>query len=239
MNKPDPMPANGAAGADNATSDKRALSELRRLILDGRIPPGEKITEVGIAGLLNLSRTPVRLALKTLEVEGMIKKREGRGYTVCDLDLDDVSKAYEVRGVLEGLAARRLAMSGMPDDVRQKLKRSLATTERALQKLSEGSDEGVDLYQQGNTLFHNTIMDACDNSFVPFTLNRLESLPLVKMGTLVFNRDAFQTEFQRLTIGHGQHLIIFDAIDRRDPARAEAMMREHSHATISYSLLFS
>jgi GntR family transcriptional regulator of vanillate catabolism len=239
MNKSNHMPLEEAANAENATSDKRALSELRRLILDGRIPPGEKITEVGLAGLLNLSRTPVRLALKSLEVEGLIKKRQGRGYTVCDLDFDDITKAYEVRGVLEGLAARRLAMSGMSDNVRQDLKRSLSLTEAALEKLSRQDDAGVALYQEGNTLFHDTILSACDNAFVSLTLTRLQSLPLVKLGTLVFNRDAFHAEFQRLTIGHGQHLIVFDAIDKRDPARAEAMMREHSHATISYSLLFS
>ena len=90
---------------NQTTSDKRVLTALRRLIMDGSIPSGAKITEVGLSSLLKISRTPIRLALKTLEVEGLICKRDGRGYTVCDLDFDDLSKAYEVRGVLEGLAA--------------------------------------------------------------------------------------------------------------------------------------
>ncbi len=105
-----PEPEEFASGdLDTPTSDQRALAILRRMIVDGSIAPGEKITEVGIAALLDMSRTPVRLALKTLEVEGFIRKRDGRGYTVVAIELEDVSKAYEVRGVLEGLAAKLLA----------------------------------------------------------------------------------------------------------------------------------
>ncbi|WP_417674460.1 GntR family transcriptional regulator [Roseibium sp.] len=224
---------------NQTTSDKRVLTALRRLIMDGSIPSGAKITEVGLSSLLKISRTPIRLALKTLEVEGLIQKRDGRGYTVCDLDFDDLSKAYEVRGVLEGLAARRLAMSGLAQDVEIKLRRSLQMTGEAVRLIGAHDDCGVDMYQEANTLFHETILNACDNTFVPFTLTRLENLPLLKPGTLVFNSENFDMEFQRLTIGHGQHLIVFDAITKRDPARAEAMMREHSYATVNYSMLFS
>lgn len=224
---------------NQTTSDQRVLTALRRLIMDGTIPSGEKITEVGLSSLLKVSRTPIRLALKTLEVEGLIQKRDGRGYTVCDLDFDDLSKAYEVRGVLEGLAARRLAMSGMSKDVEDKLRHSLELTGEGVRLIGAHDDKGVGMYQEGNTLFHQTILNACDNAFVPFTLARLENLPLVRPGTLVFNPDNFDTEFQRLTLGHGQHLIVFDAIRQRDPGRAEALMREHSHATVSYSMLFS
>ncbi|MBO0345370.1 GntR family transcriptional regulator [Roseibium sp. CAU 1637] len=222
-----------------ASSDERVLITLRRHIMDGSIPSGEKITEVGLAGLLEVSRTPVRLALRALEVEGLIKKRSGRGYTVVDFDFDDTSNAYQVRGVLEGLAARCLAENGMSEEVDGILRRSLEMTRDALDHLRDKKDSGMDLYQEANTLFHETIMRECGNSFVPFTYTRLETVPLLKLGVLVFNHDSYDTEVQRLTIGYGQHLIVYDAIAKGDAARAEAMMREHSHATITYSMLFS
>ncbi|WP_417684996.1 GntR family transcriptional regulator [Roseibium sp.] len=224
---------------ENASSDERVLMTLRRLIMDGSIPAGEKITEVGLSGLLKVSRTPVRLALRALEVEGLIEKRSGRGYNVVDFDFEDASKAYEVRGVLEGLAARSLAQKGLEPRVDEILRSSLRLTGEALERLTARCETGVDLYQEGNRLFHETIMQECGNSFIPFTYNRLESLPLLKLGVLVFNCDAYDTEVQRLTIGHAQHLVVYDAIRKGDAARAEAMMREHSHATITYSMLFS
>lgn len=92
-----------------ATSDKRLVGELRKLILDGILLPGGKITEIQIADMFKVSRTPVKLALRTLEVEGLISKREGKGYIIVKLNEDDVFKAFEVRGVLEGLAAGTLA----------------------------------------------------------------------------------------------------------------------------------
>ncbi|MEJ8473265.1 GntR family transcriptional regulator [Roseibium algae] len=232
-------PADAVMAEKSGSSDERVLMILRRMIMDGALSASDKITEVGIASLLNVSRTPVRLALRTLEVEGLICKREGRGYDVVSFDFDDVSKAYEVRGVLEGLAARSLAQRGLSDDVDEILRQALGFTQDALTRLGDKCESGVELYLKGNKLFHETIMQECGNSFVPFTYNRLESLPLLKLGTLVFNHKSHDTEVQRLTIGHGQHLIVYDAIRKGDTARAEAMMREHSQATVTYSMLFS
>lgn len=223
---------------DASTSDQRALAILRRMIVDGTIGPEEKITEVGIAALLDVSRTPVRLALKTLEVEGFIRKRDGRGYTVVPIELEDVSKAYEVRGVLEGLAAKLLAQNGLQEEAEKRIVGSIATSERIL-----GSglpyEEKVEAYQKANTLFHETIMNFCGNDFIPFTLAKLETLPMLKIGSVAFNRHNVERELLRLTVGHAQHMIVFDAIKRGDGQRAEAMMREHANATIVYPEIFS
>lgn len=221
----------------NATSDMRVVATVRKMIIDGKINPGEKITEVGIAAALGVSRTPARLALRMLEVEGFVSKRDGRGFTVNDIKLDDISKAYQVRGVLEGLAARLLAQKGLSNGESRRLEKSLAMSERAL-RCDLALDDRIDLYQQANSLFHDTIMHCCGNDFVPFTFARLESLPLLELGVLVFNRDATDREMVRLNVAHTQHMIIFDAIRRGDQVRAEAMMREHSNATVLYSELF-
>ena len=221
-----------------STSDQRVLASLRRMILDGSIKSGEKITEVGVASLLAVSRTPARLALRTLEVEGFIRKRAGRGFTVVGVQHDDVSKAYEVRGVLEGLAARSMAQNRPHPETDAKLRKALEMTGEITAARTHCEDS-VSCYQDGNTLFHETIMNECGNSYLPFTYARLQSVPLLKLGVLVFNRNDVEQELLRLTVGHTQHMIIYDAISRGDAARAEAMMREHSNATVLYSEVFA
>ncbi len=79
------------------------------MIVDHKLKAGDKISEVQVAAMLNVSRTPARLALKTLEVEGLIKKRSGRGFTVQAVQMEDIADGVEVRGVLEGLGARVMA----------------------------------------------------------------------------------------------------------------------------------
>lgn len=224
----------GEQVTQETTADRRVAATLRQMIVDGTIGSGDKISEVAVAKLLDVSRTPARLALRTLEVEGFIRKRHGRGFTVNGVELDDISKAYQVRGVLEGLAAGLMAEKGLSKREEADLTRSLELTEQCIKPGSD-TEKIIASYQKGNTLFHNTIMEACGNSFVSFAYERIESLPLLKLGVLVFNRDKAQREMLRLTIGHTQHMIIFDAVKRRDQARAEAMMREHSNATVLYS----
>ena len=224
--------------AEATTSDQRVLASLRRMILDGSLRSGEKITEVGVAALLDVSRTPARLALRTLEVEGFIQKRSGRGFTVIGVQMDDVSKAYEVRGVLEGLAAKSMTQNGLTADTEAKLSKALHLTKDATSN-NHSYEKLIEIYQEGNTLFHETIMNECGNAYLPFTYSRLENLPLLKLGVLVFNRSNIEQEKLRMTIGHTQHMIIYDAMVRKDVARAEAMMREHSNATVLYSELFS
>ena len=229
----------GPTTIDSAeTSDKRVLAQLRRMIMDGALAPGDKISEVSVATMFEVSRTPARLALRTLEVEGLIKKRDGRGFTIQDFDLGDVSKAYEVRGVLEGLAAATLARTGAPEDVAAEISAAIEAMDRAV--ASDGPmAERVSRYQDGNMAFHEAIMRGCGNEFVGFAFDRMSTLPMIQLGTLVFNAERQQDELMRLRFGNMQHKLIFDAIQRRDPQRAEALMREHANQTLVYSSLFA
>ena len=68
---------------ETAPSDKRVLAVLHRMIMDGSLAPGSKISEVSVADMFDVSRTPARLALRALEVEGLIKKREGHTFDLC------------------------------------------------------------------------------------------------------------------------------------------------------------
>ena len=221
----------------NASSDKRLLTALHRMIMDGTLKAGEKITEVGVADMFEVSRTPARLALGALEVEGLIKKRQGRGFTVQEFNLGDIKRAYEVRGVLEGLGAGTLAKTGMSDDISALLSSVINEMELAL----DGEDDlphRIERYQDGNITFHETVMRQCGNPYVSFAFDRMETLPMIKLGTVVFKDENAKQELMRLRLGNMQHRLIYDAISKRDPQRAEAMMREHANQTLVYSALF-
>lgn len=219
-----------------ATSDKKLVTTLRQMILDGSLEPDSKISEVRVSEIFSVSRTPARLALRALEVEGLIQKREGRGYTVLSFNFDDLSKAYEVRGVLEGLAAGTIAREGLGEEVAKRLAASL---DRIDEVLSGGLsiEKCVTSYEEANVDFHETIMMESRNEFIRFAYKRLENFPLLGLGTIVFNKDRAEEEVMRLRFSNMQHRVILDAIQRRDAFRAEALMREHANQIPVYTSL--
>ncbi|ABD56705.1 GntR family transcriptional regulator [Jannaschia sp. CCS1] len=219
------------------SNSQHLQSVVRRQIVSGGREPGSRINEVALAAEFEVSRTPARTALAGLEAEGLIEKREGRGYTVCSISRADVSNAIAVRATLEALAAKTMAETGLTPEVEATLLSSIATTEAILES-DTPVKELLDGYHAANVIFHETIMQKCGNDLIAHTFERIAMLPLAKLGSLVFDRGAPQRERMRLTVGHSQHVILFDAIKQRDGARAEAMMREHSHATLNYADLF-
>lgn len=220
------------------TSDRRVLAILRRMILDGSLAPGAKVSEVSVAQMFDVSRTPARLALRTLEVEGLIRKRQGRGFTVQAFDLGGIEKAYEVRGVLEGLAAATMARSGPSEAAEAALIEAVEAMDAALAG-DLAPEEAASRYQDANVAFHETIMRSCGNDYVGFALDRMLTLPMLKLGTVVFNPARAEDDLMRLRLANMQHRLILDAIARRDAQRAETMMREHANQTLVYSRVFA
>ncbi|GAA6206813.1 GntR family transcriptional regulator [Cognatishimia sp. WU-CL00825] len=220
-----------------ADAEQRVLSELRQLILEGEIGAGEKISEVVVAQMLGVSRTPAKLALARLESTGLVEKRPGRGYTVREVKLGDVEKILMARGVLEGTAAGYMATNGASEEARRAFSHSLRLTEAIVAKNS-ASISDVEDYQTANTLFHTTIMEQCGNEYIMMAYDRIRHLPLAELGAVASRTDRLDGEFLRMSIGHAQHAVIHDAIMRGDAMRAEMVMREHSNATLDYARLF-
>lgn len=220
-------------------STQQVLAQVRRRLLDGGYAPDHRLSEASIAREMGVSRTPARTALAALEAEGLIEKRAGRGYSIRPVSSADVAKAIDVRAVLEGLAARSLAENGMSAEVEDRLSGSIARSAAVL----ETDDPDPDLigeYQAANVVFHRTVMEQCGNALIGHAFERIRHLPLAALGTLAFDPSRSQHhERMRLTVGHSQHVILFDAFRKREAARAEAMMREHSHATLNYANLFA
>ena len=95
------------------SSGQQVLIELRKMIISGEIAGGARMAEIPTAEMLGVSRQPVRMAFRLLEQEGLLLKNPTRGYTVREISPKLIQDALEVRGVLEGLAAKKTGREGI------------------------------------------------------------------------------------------------------------------------------
>ena len=91
----------------------KAQLALRELVLSGALAPGERVSELQMVDRLGVSRTPLRTALVRLEEEGLLEAIPSGGFAVRDFSEREVYEAIEIRGTLEGLAARLAAERGV------------------------------------------------------------------------------------------------------------------------------
>src|SRR5437868_9162498 len=124
-----------------------ATELIREAIVDGRLPPGQRLKEEELARELGISRTPVREALLILQAEGLVDAAPNRGAVVRSHDADDLEDLYQLRALLEGYAARRAA-TNIPEAAVTEL---WASCER-FESLAEGD---VQELVKENLLFHN------------------------------------------------------------------------------------
>jgi GntR family transcriptional regulator of vanillate catabolism len=213
------------------------VATLRKLIVDGRHAPGERLAEIPVSQALGVSRTPVRLAFRTLEQEGLLQKAGKRGYVVRAFSEADVLCALEVRGVLEGLAARRLAERGMPEDVRAALQRCIDEGRRVLAKGRLGEDD-IAAWSQLNELFHRSIVDSADSRVIADAIARNNHLPFASADSIIIDKAALPKEYEKLRFAQAQHELVFDALEQRESARVEMLMREHAYIGVRYGKLF-
>ncbi len=98
------------------SSGQQVLIKLRKMIIAGELEGGSRIAEIPTAEMLGVSRQPVRMAFRLLEQEGLLIKNPTRGYIVREISDDLIQDALQVRGVLEGLAAKTLAEKGITEE---------------------------------------------------------------------------------------------------------------------------
>ncbi len=120
---------------------------------------GARIAEIPTAELLGVSRQPVRIAFRLLEQEGLLIKNPTRGYTVREISGKLVHDALEVRGVLEGLAAKTLAEQGLSEDQKKTLQHCIQETEKLFNEKDEFGDAELERYHHFNVIFHDTIIE--------------------------------------------------------------------------------
>ena len=115
------------------TIRRKVYNHIREMILSGEIAPNERLIEAKIADEIGTSRTPVREALHSLELEKLITSMPSAGYVVMSLSEEDVSQICDIRALLEGLAAR-WAMQKAHDKLMNDLAKNIAAAETEVEK---------------------------------------------------------------------------------------------------------
>lgn len=216
-----------AVGTEAHSQIVRTLLSVREMILKGEFAPGERVSEAPLAGRIGVSRTPVRLALERLAHEGLLEPYPTGGFIVRTFTLDDVWDGIEVRGLLEGAAAR-LAAERLGDDSQLQ---ALRKTQRDMDACGEPTPETFPAYLDLNEQFHAEVLRLAKSDMVKQALDRLLSIPLASRGALVSLQSRFPEASDIFIVGRDQHLRIIEAISRRQGARAEAIAREHAQIT--------
>lgn len=209
------------------SSGQQVLLELRKMIISGEIAGGSRLAEIPTAEMLGVSRQPIRMAFRLLEQEGLLLKNPTRGYTVREISPKLIQDALEVRGVLEGLAAKKLAERGMTPQQHDQLLECIIRIDPIFQQ-TELTDQDIETYHHYNTIFHHTIIEGADNVAIVQALSKNNQLPMASAQALTYDRKNPLSEIRRLQHAHIQHCAIFNALCHRDSARAESLMREHS-----------
>ena len=207
----------------------QAVVRIREMILRGELTPGQRLAEAPLADRLGMSRTPVRQALPLLAQEGLLAEHETRGYVVRLFTASDIVDAIDLRAVLEGLAARRVAERGASKAVLRELKACLEDGDALLAKRRvEVADEG--LYAEMNDRFHHAIVQAADSALLIETLARNSRIPFAGPQAVAFDKSNLEQMYDLLRYAHRQHHAIVEALEHGQSARAEALMREHANA---------
>lgn len=219
-----------------SNSDKNVLSRLRKLIGEGYYPAGERLGEVALATQLGVSRTPVRLAFRTLEQEGLLQRAGKRGFKVRKFTEADVLCAVEVRGVLEGLAVRRLAERGLTSNLAKLLDYWI---QEGRDLLSKGylEEDDVGRWSDINHQFHEEIVSAAGSAVIGDAIARNNHLPFGAADSIIIDTDELDREYHKLVQAQLQHELILQALRRGESARAEMLMREHAYIALRYGSL--
>ncbi|GAA1998712.1 GntR family transcriptional regulator [Catenulispora subtropica] len=135
------------------TAQQFVLAEVRRAITSGELKPGSAIRQEALAERLEVSRVPLREALKTLEGEGLVTYRAHRGYRVAELSMADLREVYRLREILEAEAVRA-AVPLLDESVFAELEAAQEVVERA------AGDGAVEDMARANRRFHFTLFEA-------------------------------------------------------------------------------
>jgi GntR family transcriptional regulator, vanillate catabolism transcriptional regulator len=205
----------------------RAQLKLRDMILSGSLRPGERISELQAVEITGVSRTPVRLALVRLEDEGLLQAIPSGGFMVKAFSERDILDSIELRGTLEGLAARFAAERGASARSLEPLKECLADLDQLVRQ-DPVSVEAFSSYVTLNARFHALLAELSGSAPVIRQIDRVSSMPFASPSGFVMAQSSLPEAHQILLIGQDHHRVVVDAIENREGTRAEAVMREHA-----------
>lgn len=211
----------------NQSAQLKAQLKLREMILAGELPGGARIAELTLVERLGFSRTPIRAALMRLEQEGLLDALPNGGFAVKTFSERDVADAIELRGTLEGLAARLAAERGAAPMVLKEAREALDAIDSVLGNVTL-NDEAFAAYVRLNERFHQLLCEMCASPVMVREIERVCAMPFASPSGFVVVQANSPAARDMLVVAQDQHRQVLDAIERREGARAESLMREHS-----------
>jgi GntR family transcriptional regulator of vanillate catabolism len=216
------------ADTETRSQTRRAQIELREQILSGELPAGTRLYEMAIASAFDVSRTPAREAMSRLVEEGLLERHRSGGFRIRTFSLDDVRDAIELRGALEGIAAR-LAAERRPDD------EAMRPIRAALDRLeacfgTRVDDVDFEAYAEANAAFHAALARLSRSTIIQQELERVTRLPFASPSAFVGAAGDTPHFLRSLFTAQEQHREIAAAITAGEGMRAEMLAREHARA---------
>jgi GntR family transcriptional regulator of vanillate catabolism len=219
----------------------QVVLRLREMILRGELPGGQRVAEIPIAEQLGVSRTPIREALMVLAQEGLLEIAGKRGYRVVEFGAKEIEDAVDLRGILEGTAARLVAESGPDSELLQTLDNCLAVGAEIVAKSDYGVDDDV-RWAEMNSRFHRAIVQACGNRPLQGALSLNDKLPFASaqavLGGEGRTKDVAKRHREVMRLAQSDHQQIVTAMRKRQGARVDAIMREHARRALINVELF-
>jgi DNA-binding GntR family transcriptional regulator len=195
----------------------RAYSELRRLIVSGEFPAGSFLSERQLAQQLNMSKTPVHVALERLESEGFVTISAQQGVVIRGMSVEDIVDHYELREAIECWVARRIAGKLNPSQQRQ-LRDNIAEQQAAL--LEHDLVKLMLLDEQ----MHFLMASFLNNREIITTMERLRD----KIHQVIIR--VTDTDGSRPPESVAEHVALIDAVLEGHGARAADFMAAHLEA---------
>lgn len=189
------------------------LEAIREAIINGTLKPRERLMEIQLAEELGVSRTPIREALRKLEIEGFIVMVPRKGAYVADLSFKDIADVFEIRSALEGLAAG-LAAERITDEELEEMERLL------IEKAEAIAANDIEKLVVVDTKFHDAIYKASRNESLTNIINNLrEQIQRFRATTLAYPG--------RMKESLDEHRGIVEALQSRDVQLSRKLAGEH------------
>jgi len=186
---------------------------LRTAILRGDFQPGERLMENQLADRMGVSRTPIREAIRKLELEGLVVMIPRKGAEVANITEKDIKDVLEVRATLEGLAIRLACENMQPEDV----ERLTRVNQEFIQAVT---NKETDKVLEWDVAFHDIIFEASGNDKLIQILNNLrEQIYRYRMEYIYHIADHSQLV--------AEHLRIVDALKNKEPELATTLAVAH------------
>ncbi|WP_085993082.1 GntR family transcriptional regulator [Oceanobacillus senegalensis] len=190
----------------------RVCSILRRAILKGDFTPGERLVQAELADLIGVSRMPVREALRTLELEGLVKIEPHKGAVVRTIQKQDIQEIYELRILLEPVALKKSIQYFTENDFKQ-----LSLLHQEMVSASTGES-----YVELNVKFHNLLFSRCNS---PRLLGFIETI------SHGFAQDTPQLIPGQIQKSNKEHEAIMESIYQGDVEKAGEYLAKHIERT--------